>query len=198
MPEANELSVLASAARYLFQSILLARDTDLSAATPCPGWDLRCLLLHVQASLEQITDMMAVRGFNADADSKPRVGTDPVAILRAGIVELLLAATSLPTAGRSCEIWGRTLPANIVVYVAAIEMALHAWDIAQTCRTDRPVPADLATALIAVAPPLAEAGLAAHVFAIPVEVSNTATSSDQLLALFGRQASPRQARVGDQ
>jgi hypothetical protein len=35
-------------------------------------------------------------------------------------------------------VFGEHLPAKIVVYVAAIEMALHAWDIVQACRTDRP------------------------------------------------------------
>jgi hypothetical protein len=72
------------------------------------------------------------------------------------------------------------------VYVAAIEMALHAWDIAQACRTDRPIPADLASALLGISPPLAEAGLSGHVFAEPLAVSATAPPGEQLLALFGR------------
>jgi uncharacterized protein (TIGR03086 family) len=197
MLQADELSVLAGATQYLFQSILLVHDSDLSAATPCKGWDLRHLLCHIHASLEQFTDMLTVQEFNADADCRLRVGTDPVAVLRVGIVELLLAATSLPTAGRWCEIWGRHLPAKIVVHVAAIEIALHAWDIAQACSTDCPVPADLASALMAVAPPLAEAGVSEHVFAKPVEVSGTATAGDQLVALFGRQPNVRQEHVGD-
>jgi hypothetical protein len=50
--------------------------------------------------LEEFTDILAVREFNADTDAGPRPGADPVAALRAGIVELLLGATSLPTAGR--------------------------------------------------------------------------------------------------
>jgi uncharacterized protein (TIGR03086 family) len=186
MPPTDELSVLGGATRYLFQSILMIRDTDLSAATPCQDWDLRHLLHHVHTSLEQFTEMLAVR--HLDLDAGPWLETNPVAALRVGIVDLLLAATSLPTAGRWCEIWDRMLPARTVVYVAAIEMVLHAWDIGQACRTHHPVPADLATALVGVAPPLAEAGLAQHVFAKPVEVSSTATASDQLLALFGRRA----------
>jgi uncharacterized protein (TIGR03086 family) len=197
MPETAESSVLADATRYLLESILLTRDTDLSAATPCPGWDLRCLLRHINTSLEQFTDMLGVPAFNADADSGRPAETDPVAVLRTGIVELLLAATSLPTTGRWCDVWDRNLPANIVVYVAAIEMALHAWDIAQACNADHPIPADLASALLRLAPPLAEAGVAQHVFAEPVQVSNTATPSDQLLALFGRHTTFQQEKFID-
>jgi uncharacterized protein (TIGR03086 family) len=184
----DELSVLSGATRYLFQSILLIRGTDLSAATPCQAWDLRRLLRHIHASLQQLTDLLAVRAAAADVetDAARRPETNPVAALRVAIVDLLLAATSLPTAGRWCEIEDQVLPAETVVYVAAIEMVLHAWDIAQACRTHHPVPADLASALLGVAPPLAMAGLAQHVFAEPAEVPTDATPSDHLLALFGR------------
>lgn len=197
MPATDELSVLGGATRYLFQSMLFIRDTDLSATTPCQDWDLRQLLRHVHASLEQFTDMLAARELDTDVDTDAgrRPESNPVAALRIGIVDLLLAATSLPTTGRWCEIWGRILPAKTVLDVAAIEMVLHAWDIAQACRSPHPVPADLASALLGVAPPLAEAGLAQHVFAKPVEVSTTATPSDQLLALFGRRAHVHQVHA---
>jgi uncharacterized protein (TIGR03086 family) len=192
MPETDELSLLADAARYLFQSILLIDDADLSLATPCQDWDLRHLLRHTHASLRHFTEILAARDANADADqSRSQPETHPAAALRAAIVDLLLAATSLPTAGRWCEIWDRLLPAKIVVHVAAIEIVLHAWDIAQACRTHHSIPADLASTLIRVAPPLAKAGLAENFFAEPVEVSTMATPSDQLLALFGRNPSVR-------
>jgi hypothetical protein len=134
-----------------------------------------------------------MRGFDRGSGTEPGAadGSDPVAALRTGIVDFLLASTSLPTAGRWCEIQGRSLPAKIVVYVAAIEMVLHAWDIAQACRIDRPIPSELASALLCVSPPLAEAGLAGHVFAEPLASATTATPSDQLLALFGRKPTCR-------
>jgi uncharacterized protein (TIGR03086 family) len=191
--DTDELPVLAEATRYLFRTLLLVREADLSAPTPCPGWDLRRLLSHVRTSLADVADVLGARDFDrgpgrATADTGP---SDPIAALRAAIVEFLLASTSLPLAGRRCEIQGQSLPAKIVVYVGAIEMALHAWDIAQACRTDRPIPSDVASALLWVAPPLAAAGLAGHVFAEPLASPATATPSDQLLALFGRQPSHR-------
>jgi hypothetical protein len=70
-------------------------------------------------------------------------------------------------------------------------MVLHAWDIAQACRIDRPIPSEVASALLWVSPPLAEAGLAGHVFAEPLASATTATPSDRLLALFGRQPTCR-------
>jgi uncharacterized protein (TIGR03086 family) len=185
----DELSLLAEATRYLFGSILLVRETDFPAPTPCPDLDLRRLLRHLRTSLAEVTDVLAVREFRggSDLDTRPAGGADPVGALRAGIVDFLLASTSLPTAGRWCQIDGRCLPAKIVVHVGAIEMVLHAWDIAQACGANRPIPSDLASALLGISPPLAEAGLAGHVFAEPLAAPAAATPSDQLLALFGRQ-----------
>jgi uncharacterized protein (TIGR03086 family) len=188
VPATDELSILGGAARYLFQSILSVRDTDLSAATPCHAWDLRQLLCHIRASLQDLTDILALRELDVDMDTavRPLAETNLVAALRIGIVDLLLAAAALPSVGRFCEIWGRVLPARTVVHVAAIEMVLHAWDISQACRTDHPIPVDLASTLLAVAPPLAEAGLARQVFAKPTGLATAANPSEQLLALFGR------------
>lgn len=186
----DELPVLAEATRYLFGNLLLVRDADLSAPTPCADWDLRRLLWHVRTSLADVADVLAARDPDpgseraaADADA-----SDPVAALRIGIVDLLLACTTTPTAGRPCVIRGRAIPAKVVAYVGAIEMVLHAWDIAQACNTDRPIPPEVASALLWVSPPLAEAGLAGHVFAAPLAAPPNATPSDQLLALFGRRA----------
>lgn len=192
MYDTDELSVLAEATRYLLRSLLLVRDANLAAPTPCQEWDLRRLLDHIHASLEEVTDVLAVPELDAvgGSDSGTAAGTDPVASVRAGIIDLLLASTSLPIAGRWCEIWGRYLPVNIVVYVAAIEMALHAWDIAQACDSQGAIPADLASALLRISAPLAEAGVARHLLAKPLAVSPVATPSDRLLALFGRQPAP--------
>lgn len=194
MLDPDELSVLSEATRYLFQSLLLVRGADLSAPTPCQGWDLRRLLRHVRTSLADVTDALAMRG--VDRGPRAAAGSDPVAAVRTGIVDFLLASTSLPSAGRRCEIQGRSLPARTLVNVGMIEMVLHAWDIAQACRIDRPIPFDVASALLWVSPPLAEAGLAGHVFAAPVASPPTATPSDQLLALFGRQPTRRSCGRG--
>lgn len=189
MPDPDELSVLGGATRYLFQSLLLVRGADLSAPTPCLDWDLHRLLRHVGTSLADVTDALTIRGFRRQRGSG--AGADPVAAVRTGIVDFLLAATSLPAADHGCEIQGRSLPARTVVDVGAIEMVLHAWDIAQACRIDRPIPSDVATALLWVSPPLAKAGRDGHVFAEPLPPPSPATPSDQLLALFGRQPTCR-------
>ncbi len=189
MSDTDERAVLTEAARYLFQNLLLVREADFAAPTPCQEWDLRGLLLHVGASLAEVADVLAAR--DLDDGTGLEAAADPVGAVRAAIIDFVLASTSLPATNRSCEIHGRSLPAKTVVHVGAIEMAVHAWDIAQACRIDRPLPSGIASALLWVSPPLARAGLAGHVFAEPLPAPATATPSDQLLALFGRRRAPR-------
>ena len=189
MSDTDERAVLTEAARYLFQNLLLVRKADLAAPTPCPEWDLRRLLHHVRASLAEVADVLAAR--DSDEGTGPAPESDPVGAVRAAIVDFVLASASLPTTSRWCEIQGRTLPAKTVVHVGTIEMAVHAWDIAQACRIDRPIPSGIASALLWISPPLARAGLAGHVFAEPLPAPATATPSEQLLALFGRRCAPR-------
>ncbi|SPM26776.1 TIGR03086 family protein, partial [Mycobacterium terramassiliense] len=191
--DTDERAVLTEAARYLFQNLLLVRASDLAAPTPCRGWDLRRLLHHVCASLAEVADVLAARDY--DEGTRPAAAADPVSAVRAAIVDCVLAArahnAAAGVAGRWCEIQGRPIPAKTVAHVGAIEMAVHAWDIAQACRIDRPIPSDVASALLCVSPPLARAGLAGHVFAEPLPAPLTATPSEQLLALFGRRQAPR-------
>lgn len=189
MSDTDERAVLTGAARYLFRNLLLVREADLAAPTPCRGWDLRRLLHHVCASLADLVDVLAAR--DVEAPTPPAPGFDPVRALRAAIVDFVLAATSPPATGRWCEVQGRKLPAKTVVHVGCIEMVVHAWDIAQACEIDRPIPAGIASALLWVSPPLARAGLAGQVFAEPLPAPAAATPSEQLLALFGRRRAPR-------
>ncbi len=192
MSDTDERAVLTEAARYLFQNLLLVREADLAAPTPCGEWDLRRLLRHVRASLAEVADVLAAR--DVDGGAGRAAGSDPVGAVRAAIVDFVLAAQALKApgvSGRWCEIQGRRLPAKTVVHVGAIEMAVHAWDIAQACGIDRPLPSGIASALLWVSPPLARAGLAGHVFAEPLPAPATATPSEQLLALFGRRHAPR-------
>jgi uncharacterized protein (TIGR03086 family) len=187
VPATDELTVLGDASRYLLGSVLLVRDANLSAPTPCPEWDLRGLLRHLTASLSDVADVLAGRESPVAAPTS-RGDNDPVAAIRAGVIDLLAAWTFASTATGRCEVAGRTLPAEIVAHVAATEMVLHGWDIAVACQTDRPIPTTLALALLDVSPRLAEAGVAAHAFAKPVAVSPAATATKRLLALYGRRS----------
>ena len=85
MSDTDELSLLAEATRYLFGSILLVREADLSAPTPCQGWDLHRLLRHLGSFLADVTDLLVVREIHRGPgpDTNTAAGTDPVGAVRA-------------------------------------------------------------------------------------------------------------------
>jgi uncharacterized protein (TIGR03086 family) len=175
----TERTVLGDAARYLARSVRLVRDVDLSAPTPCPDWDLGHLLGHVRSSLADLTEVLT------GCCPLDGPGADPVAAVRARVVGLLVAWGAAPRNGW-CRVGDRRVPPEVVVYTAAAEMVLHAWDISRACGADHPIPAELASSLLDVSPLLAEAGSAGGVFAVPLDVSTTAAPGERLLALFGR------------
>ena len=70
---------------------------------------------------------------------------------------------------------------------AALEVAVHGWDISRACGQRQPIPRALATGLLVIAPVLVpQTGLGHPLFAAPVTAGATADPSDPLAAFLGR------------
>ena len=69
---------------------------------------------------------------------------------------------------------------------AALEVALHGWDISRACGQRQPIPRFLAIDLLAIAPLLVPRARLHPLFAAPVAVAATACPSDRLAAFLGR------------
>ena len=69
---------------------------------------------------------------------------------------------------------------------AALEIAVHGWDISQACGPRRPIPHTLASELLEPSSLLVPLTGRHSLFAPPVPVSPTACPSDQLIAFLGR------------
>jgi uncharacterized protein (TIGR03086 family) len=78
------------------------------------------------------------------------------------------------------------LSTPLVAGAGAIELAVHGWDVARTCRADRQIPADLADELLDLAVVLIRSGDRPGRFGRPVAVSGDAPPGDRLLAFLGR------------
>jgi len=52
---------------------------------------------------------------------------------------------------RACLLGLTPLPADVVLEVAALEVAVHGWDVSRACAPDRDLPTELAAALLPVA-----------------------------------------------
>ena len=69
---------------------------------------------------------------------------------------------------------------------AALEVAVHGWDISRACGQRRPIPPALAAGLLVIAPVLVPGTDRHPLFAAPVTVTTTASPSDRLAAFLGR------------
>jgi uncharacterized protein (TIGR03086 family) len=160
----------------------------LSNPTPCAGWDLRELLLHLNDSLRALQEGADVGCLDLvpGPPSAPRAADDLVADFRAGAAGLLTSwpSTMLPDADIRIE--GHLISVNTVEIVGAIEIAVHGWDIFESCGRHRPIPVNLALDMLRVLPMVVDNLVRPALFAAPVEVSRLGSPSDRLVAFLGR------------
>ena len=180
----SALDLLDAAVSYALAGAGLAAPRLLPGPTPCPGWDLETLLDHLCDSIGVLHEALATGGVAASA-APSRHAPDPVARLHDQSARLLAAAGE-ERAESLVLIGDRALTASIVAVTGAIEITVHGWDIFAACGVGRPVPPDLAAALLPAAvvliPPETRPGL----FAAPVRLPGPASPGDEFIAFLGR------------
>lgn len=157
---------------------------DRSGPTPCAGWSLADLLTHMDDGLD---------AFLEAAEGAVRVPAEVLVPRGAG-------ADLAGLQGKACRLLGvwqsqsppmvvigdRELPAGLLVSAAALEIAVHGWDVARATRTGPEIPDDLARALMPVAHAVVTPDDRAERFAAPVRTPPDATSAQVLLGYLGR------------
>jgi uncharacterized protein (TIGR03086 family) len=189
--------LLERAVSYTRGSLQLVPGTDLAVETPCRDWDLLALLRHMDDSLAAFTDAADI-GY---VDLVPVRGDDPADLLVERLRSracALVSAWSLhdvdhdkPVAvGISRSLRRPELRSDLLAAAGALEIAVHGWDVARACGTDRPVPAALALELLDTVPLFVTDADRPARFAEPVDVPLHARPSDRLLAAVGRSTTP--------
>jgi uncharacterized protein (TIGR03086 family) len=179
--------LLDAAVGYALAGAAMATPPLLKCPTPCSAWDLGTLLDHLSDSIAVLGETIDPAGVNAaPAAPQPGRGYDPVTHLR-GQATRLLASYPTRSANRMVAIADREITANVVAATAAIEMTVHGWDIFAACGISRPVPPDLAAALLPAAALLITPRTRPGLFADPVRLPGPASPGDQFVAFLGRQ-----------
>ena len=147
------------------------------------------LLLHATDSLAALAEGLRARHIGLrPQDDSVSLATDPGLAFRQRARDLL-GACSLADPDRSVVTVGECpITSSLLTMVGALEIAVHGWDIAQSCGHRVPIPAALAVGLLQVAPTLITAADRQLLFAAPVAAPATASPSDQLAAFTGRSA----------
>lgn len=177
--------LLEQAIGYTLGTLRYATDHVLSRPSPCADWDLRALLAHMVDSFTALEE--AAETGDVSLCGAPRlpgdVQNEPVAELRSRAIAVLGAWGEYDDL---FTISGLTLPAEVVASTGAVEVAVHGWDVAQSCGRPEPIPASLGRALLAVVPLLVSAGDRPARFAAPYRAAVFAGPGDRLVAYLGR------------
>jgi uncharacterized protein (TIGR03086 family) len=178
---------------YALGAVAAVTPELLSRPTPCGDWDLRMLLGHLDDALAALHEAV-VRGrvgLDPAPDDGAAVAADPVQAFRDRADRLRGAWTGVVRDDRVIVVAGLPLTAGIVAATGAIEIAVHAWDVARACGQRRPIPHDLAADLLTICPLLVPAGAREPQFAARVIVPPSASPSDRLVAFLGREPALR-------
>lgn len=176
---------------YALGAVLAVTPQLLSRPTPCKEWDLGMLLRHSCESLAAIGEgieagRVALEPATEDSD----LAADPARVFRDRAGQLLDAWTSPGHRHHVIEIADCPLAASGMAAAAALEVAVHGWDISRACGERHPIPRALAASLLGIAPLLVPRTGRHPLFAAPVTVPATAGPSDRLAAFLGRAPRP--------
>ena len=159
----------------------------LSRPTPCGEWDLRMLLRHACESLAAFGEGIEAGRVGLDPAAEDTVlAADPARAFRQRAGQLLDAWTGTGHQRQVIEIAGCPLAGSVMAATAALEIAVHGWDISRACGQRPPIPRALATSLLVIAPMLVPRTGRHPLFAAPVTAGATADPSDRLAAFLGR------------
>jgi uncharacterized protein (TIGR03086 family) len=172
---------------YGVGAVLAVTPDLLARPTPCRGWDLRMLLRHASESLVALGEGISAGRVGLDPGAEDcDVAADPARAFRDRAGRLLDAWTSLGSGREVVEIAGCPLAASVMAAAAALEIAVHGWDVSRACGQHQPIPPGLATGLLVTAPLLVPVARRHPLFAAPVAVPATASPGDRLAAFLGR------------
>lgn len=180
----DSVGLLDRSIAYTCTQLSTVDDHLLGRRTPCAGWRLADLLAHMEDALDAFTE---AAGGRVEVHAG-RAHAAPVPALQ-GKATALLAVWSRPSPGDVVLEAGKRrldLTTPLLVATAALEVAVHGWDVGRATGSGTPLPADLATALLPVAQATVTPADRGVRFAAPRPTPVAAAGDVHLLAFLGR------------
>jgi len=162
----------------------------LHAPTPCAEWDLHNLLEHMDDALDAFLEAaggdVALGSRTVDASA-----ADTVTRVQAKACALVGVWTAAARQGvGAVDVGGQPVPSSLLVSTAALEVAVHGWDVGRATGQRSPIPEALARALRPVAAMVVTRADRGIRFGAPVRVGPRASPDQSLLAHLGRYSPP--------
>jgi len=140
--------LLAGAISYALGVCTLVEPGDMALPTPCPGWDLGTLLVHLSDSIADLETAVRTGHLDLERPGNPPAwppAGNPVDVLRDRAAELLSVSYCYVGPERFVAVGGLPVPVGLVVCTGAVEIAVHGWDVSSALGACAPIPAVLAT-----------------------------------------------------
>ncbi len=163
-------------------------EDDLLKRTPCGDWDVGDVLGHMAESLECIDGALRCGVVpSAEDHGASRLQLGPLYTrLEAASRSLAAAATWRREQRVPVRIGGLPLEREQLLHVAALEAAVHAWDISVSVSMHLPIGQGLAASLLSGLEGVVNVHTADGAFAPPLACPAEAPASERLLAALGR------------
>ncbi|MFE9890642.1 TIGR03086 family metal-binding protein [Streptomyces scopuliridis] len=173
------------------RTVRLVRVDQWDNPTPCTEWTVRDVVNHIVSEQLWVPHLLhgatlAEVGDRYDGDV---LGHDPVRAWSEASTNARRAWTEEGATERTVHLSFGASDASLYGWQMTTDLAVHAWDVAVGIEIPQPIEDDVAEELIPIARPVIEAAQGTGILAPPVEVSDTASASDRIVALCGR--SPR-------
>ncbi|MDR6978092.1 uncharacterized protein (TIGR03086 family) [Streptomyces sp. 3330] len=182
------IEVLTRAHAYLREVVAAVGDEQWGAATPCDAWTVRQVFHH--ARIDQQGYGLALTGGRPGSDPfhpADALDGDPSAELAEVLDAVAEAYAGLPADTGQVPTPLGPLPLPLAIGAAAMDAAVHAWDIAVATGQDRPLPAEAAEGIGPAAEHLVDRLRDSFkVFAPARETPDAHDRSATLLAFLGR------------
>jgi uncharacterized protein (TIGR03086 family) len=166
-------------------------DTALDSPTPCDEWDLRRLVNHavnavgIAAGVLNGTDDRDPWAGSAEALAAADIGWPDAVGSYDEVVGSVFAAARAGALERLYFLHQAQMPGEVMIRSVAFDSAVHGWDIARATGQDPTIPEAVALEFLPLAASIAEP-TRSIVFRPVVDVAATASASDRLVALLGR------------
>lgn len=176
------LELLERALAYTGRALDTVTPGDLVRPTPCDDWRLGDLLCHMEDSLDAFTE--GATG-NIDLEcAAPTTAESQIAALHTKACALLAAWVHADA--DVVQVGGQPIPVPVISRIAAIEIAVHGWDVGRATNQGADLPEDFAAELLPTAAVVA--GEQYDEFGPPVPIDPDAAADVLLLGLLGRSA----------
>ena len=188
MTNIQGIEVLTRSHDYLREVVAAVPEAAWAAPTPCTGWTVRQVLNH--ARIDQQAYGLVLTGDRPDSDPFHPADTlagDPAAELDKVLRMVADAYAHLPADAEQVPTPLGPLPLPIAAATAAMDAAVHAWDIAAATGQNRPLEPALAEGIWPAADRLVDQLRDSYrVFAPALEVRDEYDRAEALLAFLGR------------